>query len=156
MNTLGNILWFFLGGFLIALYYALFGLLMCLTIIGIPFGVQLFKMAGVALCPFGRDVQLMTDSGCLPLVFNILWIVTGWWEIYDRLGKSHPRLVDYQITIPPGGKTDALVAATISWNNNGQLLKTRGIDSDQNEAAIKATIKMLNLIENIEINAKQQ
>lgn len=81
MNTLGNILWFFLGGFLIALYYALFGLLMCLTIIGIPFGVQLFKMAGVALCPFGRDVQLMTDSGCLPLVFNILWIVTGWWEI---------------------------------------------------------------------------
>ena len=81
MNTLGNILWFFLGGFLIALYYALFGLLMCLTIIGIPFGVQLFKMAGVALCPFGRDVQLMTDSGCLPLVFNILWIMTGWWEI---------------------------------------------------------------------------
>ena len=78
------------------------------------------------------------------------------WKIYDRLGKSHPRLVDYQITIPPGGKTDALVAATISWNNNGQLLKTRGIDSDQNEAAIKATIKMLNLIENIEINAKQQ
>ena len=76
MNTLGNILWFFLGGFLIALYYALFGLLMCLTIIGIPFGVQLFKMAGVALCPFGRDVQLMTDSGCLPLVFNILWIVS--------------------------------------------------------------------------------
>ena len=78
------------------------------------------------------------------------------WKIYDRRGKSHPRLVDYQITIPPGGKTDALVAATISWNNNGQLLKTRGIDSDQNEAAIKATIKMLNLIENIEINAKQQ
>ena len=60
--------------------------------------------------------------------------------------------MDYQITIPPGGKTDALVAATISWDNDGTLLKTRGIDSDQNEAAIKATIKMLNLIEkNIEI-----
>ena len=77
MNTLGNILWFFLGGFLIALYYALFGLLMCLTIIGIPFGVQLFKMAGVALCPFGRDVQLMTDSGCLPLVRRPPRFTTG-------------------------------------------------------------------------------
>lgn len=76
------------------------------------------------------------------------------WKIYDSLGKTHPRLVDYQITIPPGGKTDALVAATISWDNNGTLLKTRGIDSDQNEAAIKATIKMLNLIENIEINTE--
>jgi len=77
------------------------------------------------------------------------------WKIYDKLGKSHPRLVDYQISIPPGGKTDALVAATISWNHQGHLLKTRGIDSDQNAAAIKATLKMLNLIENIEINAKQ-
>ncbi|MGN0201997.1 MAG: YccF domain-containing protein [Candidatus Cryptobacteroides sp.] len=81
MNTLGNILWFLLGGFLIALYYAVFGLLMCLTIIGIPFGVQLFKMAGLALCPFGRDVRLMKDSGCLTVAFNLLWILTGWWEL---------------------------------------------------------------------------
>lgn len=81
MNALGNILWFFLGGFLIFLYYAVFGLLMCLTIIGIPFGVQLFKMAGLALCPFGRDVQLMSDSGCLSVGFNLLWLITGWWEI---------------------------------------------------------------------------
>lgn len=73
------------------------------------------------------------------------------WKIYDRLGKKHPKLVDYQVTIPPGGKTDALVAATISWDAGGRALKTRGIDSDQTEAAIKATLKMLNLIENIEI-----
>lgn len=73
------------------------------------------------------------------------------WKIYDRLGKKHPRLVDYQVSIPPGGKTDALVAATILWDNDGHTLKTRGIDSDQIEAAIKATLKMLNLIENIEI-----
>ncbi len=78
------------------------------------------------------------------------------WKVYDKLGKRHPRLVDYQVSIPPGGKTDALVAATISWDNNGHELKTRGIDSDQIEAAIKATLKMLNLIENIEINTKQQ
>jgi D-citramalate synthase len=78
------------------------------------------------------------------------------WKIYDRLDKKHPRLVDYQVTIPPGGKTDAIVAATISWDNNGHELKTRGIDSDQIEAAIKATLKMLNLIENIEINTKEK
>ena len=77
------------------------------------------------------------------------------WKVYDRLGKSHPRLVDYQVVIPPGGKTDALVAATISWDHNGHLLKTRGIDSDQIEAAIKATLKMLNLIENVEIKQSQ-
>ena len=115
MNTLGNILWFFLGGFLIALYYALFGLLMCLTIIGIPFGVQLFKMAGVALCPFGRDVQLMTDSGCLPLAFNILWeiaifhiamaIICAITIIGIPFAKAHWRLL--KMSILPFGSTRA-------------------------------------------------
>jgi len=69
------------------------------------------------------------------------------WQIYDKLGKKHPVLVDYQVTIPPGGKTDALVATTIFWNIEGYEFKTRGIDSDQTEAAIKATVKMLNIIE---------
>ncbi len=69
------------------------------------------------------------------------------WKIYDSLGKPHPVLVDYQVTIPPGGRTDALVAATISWNLQGSEFKTRGIDSDQTEAAIKATLKMLNIVE---------
>jgi len=73
------------------------------------------------------------------------------WKIYDRLGKKHPVLSDYQVTIPPGGKTDALVATTITWNSNGYEFKTRGIDSDQTEAAIKATVKMLNIIENLDI-----
>jgi len=73
------------------------------------------------------------------------------WKIYDRLGKKHPVLADYQVTIPPGGKTDALVATTITWDSNGYEFKTRGIDSDQTEAAIKATVKMLNIIENLDI-----
>lgn len=73
------------------------------------------------------------------------------WKIYDKLGKSHPKLTDYQVNIPPGGKTDALVATTISWNNSGHEFKTRGIDSDQTEAAIKATVKMLNIIENTDL-----
>ena len=73
------------------------------------------------------------------------------WKIYDRLGKKHPLLADYQVTIPPGGKTDALVATTIVWDMDGHEFKTRGIDSDQTEAAIKATVKMLNIIENLDL-----
>ena len=70
------------------------------------------------------------------------------WKIYDSLGKSHPRLADYIVKIPPGGKTDALVETTITWDMDGYSFKTRGVDSDQAEAAIKATFKMLNIIEN--------
>ena len=81
MSTLGNNLWFLLGGFILAIYYAVFGLLCAITIVGIPFGIQLFKLAGLALCPFGKDVEVLSDSGCLPVAFNILWILTGWWEI---------------------------------------------------------------------------
>ena len=74
------------------------------------------------------------------------------WIIYEKLGKKHPVLTDYQVTIPPGGKTDALVSASISWKNGDYEFKTRGIDSDQTEAAIKATVKMLNIIENMDLN----
>ncbi|MBQ7576189.1 MAG: 2-isopropylmalate synthase [Bacteroidales bacterium] len=75
------------------------------------------------------------------------------WKIYARLGKPHPVLTDYQVSIPPGGKTDALVSTTIFWDNAGHRFKTRGIDSDQTEAAIKATVKMLNIIENFNLNS---
>lgn len=81
MSTLGNILWFILGGFIVAGLYFIAGLVCCVTIIGIPFGIQLMKIAGVALCPFGRDVEIMQDSGCLTVFFNILWVIFGWWEI---------------------------------------------------------------------------
>ena len=69
------------------------------------------------------------------------------WKIYDRLGRSHPRLVDYKVSIPPGGKTDALVETVIVWNLDGVEMRTRGLDADQTEAAIKATVKMLNMLE---------
>ena len=81
MTFLGNLLWFVLGGFLVAGFYFLAGLLLCCTIIGIPFGVQLIKIAGLAVCPFGRNVDIMKDSGCLNTFFNLLWLVLGWWEI---------------------------------------------------------------------------
>jgi (R)-citramalate synthase len=68
-------------------------------------------------------------------------------KIYGRLEKSLPALLDYVVSIPPGGKTDALVQTVITWRM-GREFKTRGLDSDQTVAAIKATLKMLNIIEN--------
>lgn len=82
MKTLGNIFWLIFGGAIISLYYALIGLLFCITIIGIPFGVQLFKMAGFALWPFGREVTSGdNDNGCLSIFMNVLWIILGGIEI---------------------------------------------------------------------------
>jgi D-citramalate synthase len=70
--------------------------------------------------------------------------------IYDRLGKELPYLTDYQVSIPPGGKTDALVETVITWSFNKREFKTKGLDADQTESAIKATEKMLNIVENNE------
>ena len=66
----------------------------------------------------------------------------------DKLQRQFPWLTNYVVSIPPGGRTDALVQTTISWTHNGKSYRTRGLDADQTEAAIKATIKMLNVIEN--------
>jgi D-citramalate synthase len=73
--------------------------------------------------------------------------------IYDRLNKGLPLLIDYQVSIPPGGKTDALVETIITWSMNGREFKTKGLDADQTESAIKATEKMLNIVENNELIA---
>lgn len=70
-------------------------------------------------------------------------------KIYTNLNRTLPKLVDYNVTIPPGGRTDALVQATITWQMKSEF-HTRGLDSDQTMAAIKATIKMLNIIEDLE------
>lgn len=69
-------------------------------------------------------------------------------KIYKRsLDRTFPVLENYSVTIPPGGRTDALVQTVITWNNNGKTIRTRGLDADQTEAAIKATMKMLNIFE---------
>ena len=82
MKFLGNILWFVLGGVLVSLYYFVVGLLFCITIIGIPFGLQLIKMAGFALWPFGRNVSSgPNDGGCLSILMNVIWILCGGIEI---------------------------------------------------------------------------
>ncbi|KAA6344294.1 (R)-citramalate synthase [termite gut metagenome] len=70
-------------------------------------------------------------------------------KIYKvTLGRKFPMLINYAVSIPPGGRTDAFVQTIITWNFKDRVFRTRGLDADQTEAAIKATIKMLNLIEN--------
>jgi len=69
-------------------------------------------------------------------------------KIYTDLGRPFPMLTNYSVSIPPGGRTDAFVQTIISWNYAGVDFKTRGLDVDQTESAIKATLKMLNKIEN--------
>ncbi|MBS7375417.1 MAG: 2-isopropylmalate synthase, partial [Muribaculaceae bacterium] len=67
----------------------------------------------------------------------------------DNLKREFPTLTNYMVNIPPGGRTDALVQANITWFYKGHTIKTRGLDADQIEAAIQATVKMLNIIENL-------
>ena len=82
MNSIGNFLWLLLGGIVVAIIYWIVGLLMCITIIGIPFGIQLFKLGSYALWPFGHElVARPGEPGCLSIVMNLIWILLGWWEI---------------------------------------------------------------------------
>jgi uncharacterized membrane protein YccF (DUF307 family) len=78
MNFIGNIIWLIFGGLFSAIGYFFGGLLLCFTIIGIPFGLQCFKIAGLVLMPFGRRVVSNPGSGgCLSLLCNIIWLFTG-------------------------------------------------------------------------------
>lgn len=82
MNFIGNLLWLVLGGLIISLVYFFMGLVFCITIIGIPFGIQLFKIGGYALWPFGSDVRSTeSDGGCLSIIMNVLWILFGGIEV---------------------------------------------------------------------------
>ena len=69
--------------------------------------------------------------------------------VYRKLEKPIPKLIDYVVTIPPGGRTDALVETVITWESEKEF-KTRGLDPDQTVAAIKATMKMINILEHEE------
>ncbi len=79
MRSLGNLIWAILGGGLfIFIFYMIGGFLICLTIIGIPFGIQLFKLGFFSLAPFGQSVNFeKTGNGCMTLLFNFLWILLG-------------------------------------------------------------------------------
>lgn len=78
MGILGNIIWLLFGGIIIAIEYLVGSIILMVTIIGIPFGIQTLKLAGLALWPFGRDTRVQSRaSGCLYILMNVLWLVCG-------------------------------------------------------------------------------
>ena len=89
MRLLLNILWIIFGGWVIWLEYVLGGLLLCLTIVGIPFGVQCFKMAGLGLLPFGKDIVDAPGASPIGCILNVFWIVVaGIWIFVTHIGLA--------------------------------------------------------------------
>ncbi len=89
MSLLGNLLWITIGGgFFIFIEYLIGGIILCCTIIGIPFGIQCIKLSILGLFPFGSDiVQNEYASGCLSLIMNVIWILAGGiWIALTHLG----------------------------------------------------------------------
>lgn len=78
MNFLGNLIWLIFGGIIIAIEYLIGSIILMATIVGIPFGLQTLKMASLSLWPFGRDTVVHSSaSGCLYIIMNIIWLLTG-------------------------------------------------------------------------------
>ena len=119
MNLLGNLVWLICGGFFTAMGYFVTVFVFCITIIGIPFGIQCFKIGFLELMPFGKKVVPTSSSGgCLALLFNIIWILTG--GLYTAIvhlvfafilfitiigipfGRQHLKLVE--LSLAPFGK----------------------------------------------------
>jgi len=74
MKVLGNILWFLLGGIVAGLIWLIYGILWCITIVGIPIGLQCFKFAGLSFFPFGKEITY--GGGAVSLIANIIWLIT--------------------------------------------------------------------------------
>jgi len=119
MNLLGNLIWLIFGGLMAAIGYLFGGIVLCITVIGIPWGLQCFKLAGLVLWPFGKKVVSDSDNmGCLNILFNLIWILCG--GLYTAIvhivmgaimyltiigipwGKQHFKLVE--ISLMPFGK----------------------------------------------------
>jgi uncharacterized membrane protein YccF (DUF307 family) len=78
MSFLGNLIWLIFGGFLVFIEYMVAGFLLCLTIVGIPFGIQAFKLASLALWPFGTTIGMKSYApGCLSTIMNLIWLLIG-------------------------------------------------------------------------------
>ena len=78
MNFFGNLIWLIFGGLIIAIEYFIGSIILMITIVGIPFGIQTLKMASLSLWPFGRDTVVHSRaSGCLYILMNIIWLLTG-------------------------------------------------------------------------------
>jgi uncharacterized membrane protein YccF (DUF307 family) len=86
VRTLLNVIWLVLAGFWLALGYALAGIICCLLIITIPFGIASFRIAIYALWPFGRTVVRRPDAGAASMIGNVIWVIfAGWWLALGHL-----------------------------------------------------------------------
>jgi uncharacterized membrane protein YccF (DUF307 family) len=86
VRVLGNVIWFVLAGFWLWLIYVLAGILACILIITIPFGIASFRIAGYVLWPFGRTIDRRPHAGLASVIGNVLWIVLfGWWLALGNL-----------------------------------------------------------------------
>lgn len=94
MKALLNIIWLVLGGFWLALGYVLAGVICCVLIITIPFGIASFRMAGYALWPFGRTIVDRPSAGAMSTIGNVIWIlVAGWWMAIGHLTTAAAQAV---------------------------------------------------------------
>jgi len=82
MSFLGNLIWLIFGGFIVGMGHIIGGLLICLTIVGIPFGMQAIKLGRATMTPFGKEiVELDNANSSLRVIFNVIWIALFGWEI---------------------------------------------------------------------------
>lgn len=81
MSLLGNLIWLIFGGLIAGLGYIVGGILMCITIVGIPFGLQSIRLGVATMAPFGKKVVVDPQAGSLKVVFDIIWLVACGWEI---------------------------------------------------------------------------
>jgi uncharacterized membrane protein YccF (DUF307 family) len=81
VRTIGNILWLILAGWWLALLYVFFGILACILIVTIPFGIGAFRLAGYALWPFGRRVVRQPSAGVGSMIGNVIWVLLFGWEL---------------------------------------------------------------------------
>jgi uncharacterized membrane protein YccF (DUF307 family) len=118
MNLFGNLIWLIFGGLMAAFGYFLGGIVLCITVIGVPWGLQCFKLAGLVLWPFAKKVISEDNMGCLNVFFNLIWILCG--GLYTAIvhivmgailcltvigipwGKQHFKLIE--ISLMPFGK----------------------------------------------------
>lgn len=81
MRLIGNVIWFVLAGFWLALGYVVAGILACVLIITIPFGIAAFRLAGFVIWPFGRTAVFKPEAGAFTLIGNIVWLIVFGWEL---------------------------------------------------------------------------
>lgn len=124
MRTLLNVIWLVLAGIWLAIGYAIAGIICCVLIITIPFGIASFRIAAYALWPFGRTVVRDPEAGCLSTVGNIIWFVfAGWWLALGHVLTSIPLFVSI-IGIPLGVANLKLIPVSLL------PLGARIVDSD--------------------------